>query len=606
MRRRRQRPFEFFAQSGTVTAFEKDAGKIWHKPTAETGSVKTKGNPNGRERDLPVPTALLAAGLLLFVLGCATQGFPPGGPVDKTPPEIVRTEPGQHALNVPRNEKVTIWFSEKIDPRSLKDAVFISPNPGKRVKIRLKGKRLEIRFLDSLLADVTYTVTLGTGLQDLRRNRLRESFTLAFSTGSKLDRNWISGRVFAEKPQEVTVWAYFLPPGGDVFPWKQEPQYITQCGADGRFRLNNLARRSYRLFAVRDRNKNRLAEPRLDDIGLTWRDVSLQKDSSGVDGRLFRLMKLDTSRVHILDLLQPDRRHLYLRFSREVLPLGPVLLRGPSGKTYPVLSISVPQDAPAVWHIATPPRAADSIQVTIVGVGNRRGQVWRDTLRAGFRSTDRPDTARPRLLVIHPPDSSRVVLPDQAIEFQFSEALDSTSFVRGFSLWRDSVRCRPRIKWQNLAAVSILPAGQRWSYGTWYHLKLEPAQISDLAGNPLLRADSVYSWRVVPEDTLSAVLGTVADEDTTDTSSVVLELRDLVRDTVVRSIRLDAPGPYRFDPVLPGKYAVQGFRDRDGNGRYSYGSVLPFVPAERFFVGQDTILVRARWPNEGNNYRFKK
>ena len=53
--------------------------------------------------------------------------------------------------------------------------------------------------------------------------------------------------------------------------------------------------------------------------------------------------------------------------------------------------------------------------------------------------------------------------------------------------------------------------------------------------------------------------------------------------------------------LLPGHYFLDCFRDSDGNGRYSYGHTFPFVPAERFAVYPDTVVLRSRWPNEGND-----
>ena len=68
-----------------------------------------------------------------------------------------------------------------------------------------------------------------------------------------------------------------------------------------------------------------------------------------------------------------------------------------------------------------------------------------------------------------------------------------------------------------------------------------------------------------------------------------------------KQIILDKPGPYQFEKLFPGLYLIYGFRDRDGNGEYSYGKVIPYQPAERFFFFPDTIKTRSRWPNEGND-----
>ena len=64
---------------------------------------------------------------------------------------------------------------------------------------------------------------------------------------------------------------------------------------------------------------------------------------------------------------------------------------------------------------------------------------------------------------------------------------------------------------------------------------------------------------------------------------------------------LPQPGAYRFNAILPGQYLLECFRDRDGNGRFSPGKPYPYEPSERFIVYSDTVKIRSKWPNEGND-----
>jgi uncharacterized protein (DUF2141 family) len=71
------------------------------------------------------------------------------------------------------------------------------------------------------------------------------------------------------------------------------------------------------------------------------------------------------------------------------------------------------------------------------------------------------------------------------------------------------------------------------------------------------------------------------------------------------SVNIPDTGKYMFENVVEGQYALKCFRDRDNNGKYSFGNPYPFIPSERFALYPDTIKVRARWPVEGVNIRFK-
>ncbi|NQT26050.1 hypothetical protein HQ585_11885, partial [candidate division KSB1 bacterium] len=53
---------------------------------------------------------------------------------------------------------------------------------------------------------------------------------------------------------------------------------------------------------------------------------------------------------------------------------------------------------------------------------------------------------------------------------------------------------------------------------------------------------------------------------------------------------------------LPGLYQLEAYRDEDQDGKYTHGLPWPYHVSERFAVLQDTVKLRVRWPNEGNNF----
>jgi len=71
------------------------------------------------------------------------------------------------------------------------------------------------------------------------------------------------------------------------------------------------------------------------------------------------------------------------------------------------------------------------------------------------------------------------------------------------------------------------------------------------------------------------------------------------------SLVVTQAGEYRFSDLLPGRYLLSAFLDLDGNGRFGFGRPTPFVPAEPFWVSQDTVTVRARWETAGVDILLK-
>jgi hypothetical protein len=236
-------------------------------------------------------------GIILFFLACAKQGFPPGGPEDRTPPSILRTLPQSGQTDVDSRIKIQVWFNERIRPNTVENAVFITPRPDNPVRIRCRGSRADLVMSEPLRPERTYVVTFGSGIKDYRNNAMRESFTLAFSTGSKLDHGEIAGRVVGiEDARGIGVWAYRLDNSESPDPGRLEAEYIVQCGIQGDFRMTHLSPGLYRLFAVRDRSSDLLYQPGIDEIGMAASDVrSEEGDSLFRQTFFFKIGREDTS-----------------------------------------------------------------------------------------------------------------------------------------------------------------------------------------------------------------------------------------------------------------------------------------------------------------------
>lgn len=536
---------------------------------------------------------------------CANQGMPPGGPEDKTPPEIIHTIPDINSTNVPRTTEVEFEFSENIQDNSLKSLIFISPNPGKGFTIKAKGNKINLEFTDSLIANVTYSITLGTGIKDLRGNKLKESYTLGFATGDRLDEKQISGQVFTDKPTEVTVWAYFYSDGEAVNPGKDQPIYVTQCDNEGKFKLSNLASRHYRLFAVRDQDKNLLYNLGREQIGVTSSDVDLTGKETHIQNRLFRMMEEDSSHLKILSLDQLDRRKIRVRFSKPIL-LEPeisnsIILYNHLGDSIVVMNAYPSSDTKDIWSITTPPRDTVNFQLGFKNLRDLYGRSIQDTVNTNFNSVSNPDTTKPILLSVTPPDSSQLVFPNQPFIFTFSETMAAINDTL-FTVSEDSLNPFTT-NWKYPYQLEILPEIS-WEGNKWIQFQLNEIKFRDSAGNVLEIEKTHYSWKILNPDTLSSISGSISDQDSLGQSRFYLQLEKVGAGRDEKSVVHIDSTFYLFNDILPGKYILSGYRDADKNGIYSLGSTFPFVLSERFFVAQDTILVRAKWPNEGNNYTF--
>ncbi len=560
------------------------------------------------------PILIILQFCILIYSGCAKQGFPPGGPIDKVPPEVVRVIPDQGAVFVDPDVRVSFWFSESLQPSSVERAVFITPFQGDGVKIKIKGRRLTIKFPEPLKRDVTYVITLGTEIKDYHGNPMSSSFTLAFSTGEKLDEGEISGRVFGKSSAfGVGVWAYRLIDSEDIDPTQKTPDYIVQCEEGGDFIFTHLSQGVYRVFAVLDRAGDMFYQPGEDDIGITFEDVVIS-DTTGLkaDSVFFQMFREDTTLPLLSRAVQISRNHLLLQFSEPVLsdkPLSEDLFRITLSEdtTTDVAIFDAYQDPKKkhIIHIVTKDLLGQSkYRVSAVGLHDEQGNILDNEYNTIlFSGNSDPDTTSPRIVEINPGPQDVDVSLAVNVCIVFNEPMDSSGSSRGLTVKDTLDRVLDGlVVWQNPQKVTFLPA-ERLKSQTEYIISIKGEYLRDLAGNSII--DTVCTFKTINKDTLSSIEGVVYDPDSCAVGRIFVTVRQAESNGISYSDTIPGPGEYRIEDILPGLYILECFRDEDGNGIYSNGRPRPFKPAERFVIDYaDTIKVRSRWPNEGNDIRL--
>ena len=477
------------------------------------------------------------------------------------------------------------------------------------MKYKWRGRKLSIRFPSPLQLNRTYVITLGTGLRDYRNNAMDSTFVLAFSTGEALDRGEITGHLYmTEDARGVDVWAYRMKNGKDPDPMQYPPDYIVQCEANGRFRFTHLAEGRYRLFVIRDLAADRLYERMEDEIGLTFRDASLDSTNGFSDQNLaFRLTREDTLGPALTRVRAMDRNHVVFQFSEDIVV--------PDTLSRTAFTISAEESKERIFignYYPDPLNKrvihvyVDSLQEGIeydAGAGNLSDQTGNllsaDYAKVTFEGTGQADTSRPSLLLIDPAPNAKMVALNKKFRLVFNEFMDTLMFQAGFQIADTTGRIVDgSLKWMNPAEVVFNPE-TGWEGETIYKVSLSDSGITDIAGNSI--SDTLFQFQTLNPDTLSEILGNVVDPDSSASGRIFIQAKQLKNPELFYGLVLEQPGPYCIKNILPGQYKLDAYRDEDHNGHYSYGEILPFLPAERFVVYPDTIVVRTRWPNEGNN-----
>ncbi len=570
-----------------------------------------------KEYDLHITYGLLIIVSLFCFSNCARQVAPTGGPPDKIPPRIFKVTPDNDSTMVPLDQQVEFEFNESMNRKTLDKAIFITPHPGDRVKYKWKGRKLRVEFQDSLKTNRTYVITLGTDLKDSHGNSLQKSYTLAFSTGTEISNGKISGKVYSdEKAQGILMWAYILEEGQDVDPEERPGDYITQTDAEGLFELSYLSEGVYRIFAIMDKDKNRFFETGLDGLGITFKDIELTKDSLAVSNINFKTTIKDTIGPALVSVSAQDRNHLVVRFDENLLNDGVEVLtnytiRTTKTSTEDSLGINLAflnkRDPMEIIFVTDPQIPQMEYEIEIQNLMDiSKNPIDLDYNRVEFIASSIADTVKPKIISSAPEDSARSVFLDANISFNFTEAMDQNSLQHSFQLRDSSGQVLPGLfQWDTSAFVNFSPTKDLESLSS-YTVEVKLDSVFDLFGNAIADSTFLSAFTTINTDTLSSISGTVIDEDSTAQGQIFLKASQTEANGQSYQIQFDVPGPYTFKDILPGTYIIEGFRDRDNNGQYSYGTAVPFHPAERFLVYPEKITIKSRWPNDGNDITFTK
>lgn len=207
---------------------------------------------------------LAALALVAALASCAKKGPPSGGPPDLEPPHIVETKPDSGSASVPLRTLLSVTFSEGMEPRSSGEAIELAPPITIRQR-RWSGRTVTLVLEDSLKADHTYTLFVGSGARDRHGNPLVDARAVVFTTAPKFPAGVIEGRVdgVGFKPAGTTLWCYR--DGHEPDSTARDFDALGVADAAGQFRVAGLTvPGKWQVWGFADLNHNRSFEPETD------------------------------------------------------------------------------------------------------------------------------------------------------------------------------------------------------------------------------------------------------------------------------------------------------------------------------------------------------
>ncbi len=551
--------------------------------------------------------------LMLAWAGCANPTSPDGGPKDVTPPEIVGIFPEPNSVGV-KTLTIRFSFNKHVDRNSFQQSLFISPVIPD-LEYVWRGRDVELKFYDSLRVNTTYSVTVGSDVHDTReRTRMSDSFTLAFSTGPEIDIGVIGGRVIDREPAGIYIFAFLLADSvhaDTLNPAEVEPDYITQSGTDGSFRLPYLRFGTYRILAVRDQFRNRLYDRLNDAYGVYRNDISITEESPEYSGVIVRVHKPDLTEPFVSRVTADNRSRIVVRFSKQMDPdfavpeTFTIVHASDTTEVLPVYAVSARRQTPTEFFLFT--EAQDTVEYVLTistDAADRFGNVLLpDSRRTVFRGNPEKPGAPAGIDYLFPANNSTQIHLDPEIAIQFSvpvyseipELLVSVSDT-------NNIAVDVRYAWRDESTLAIVPLNRLESLMK-YTIAVRMDSLPPVDG--LVHEDSLYmsTFTTIDRALLGTIEGSVRANDQSP-YTVKAERVPQGREPEIFGVTIGSPGPYSLERIPQGTYTLWGFRDNAAGGEYDFGEIFPFRGSAPFTVYPDTVRVRARWTVDGINLDF--
>jgi len=216
--------------------------------------------------------------LFFLIVSCANILPPTGGDKDISPPKI-KDIIMEEFLKNESSKVVKFEFDENIQFNKWEENFYISPPIKSIVRQQIKGRELMITIEDSLLEDITYTLTLSDCIKDLNEGNILNDLSFSFSTGDAFDTLTLSGTLKdAYTLGSVSnAWIMLFKENiDDTVIFKSSPCYISKTNRNGDFYFPNLKAKNYKVTALTGKDFIYDLE---EEIAFFDRKINISKDS---------------------------------------------------------------------------------------------------------------------------------------------------------------------------------------------------------------------------------------------------------------------------------------------------------------------------------------
>lgn len=566
---------------------------------------------------------------------CANIGNPSGGPIDKTPPIFMRSNPTPNAVNV-KDRKIEIFFDEIVTLKDPSTKIIVSPAQTEMPRMSALGRKVTVELVDSLLPNTTYTIDFSNSIQDNNEGNAIDNFAFAFSTGSVIDSMRVSGYVLDSRtlePMQSVVVGLQSNLADSAFH-KEKLQRVALTNDRGQFTIRNVSPGSYHIFALKDLDRDyKFGNPTEDiafldsiivpSIGSREAADTVYNDLNEIDTIMRATRPAYFPNDILLSMFNEDRKSQYLANNLRVDSTRISLTFAAASDTLPSLSIVGRNDVPDQWYTLErsqtndtltywirPPHlvSADTLIVatTYLRTDTASNLSWgTDTLKFTFqrqkakkkkKNEETDSLEQIRFMELHPlaNGTQEVYAPLLLQTGTPIERYSREAFHLQRKLQNDTTFYPAEIKSIALRDSTLnrrdLMLKVDWEPGAAYKLAVDSLAMTDIYGLQTKPLKVDFNVRKMEE------YGNIVFNIPAVRDSAIVELLDgtdkVVLHTPVKNHRAELLN------LQPGKYYARLFIDRNGNGKYDTGNYDMHLQPEETVYYPGAINLKKNWDVE--------
>jgi hypothetical protein len=530
---------------------------------------------------------ILFALLCLFAFErCAQQVAPTGGKKDSIPPNLIESNPLNKTLNF-KGKKIELFFDEYVVVDNINQKLIITPEADNPYSYKQNGTSVLLSFKNDFKDSTTFTLNFGDAIKDYAEKNPAKNLKLVFSTGAALD----SGRVYGtvkdirtNKPIfDALVGLYNLTDTLNIM--KQKPYYFSRTDSSGRFSIENIQIREYKLIAIDDKNRNMLYNPKDERMGFREEPVNASSDSVSYHLDMF----LSDNTALKIQRTIPRVNNYSIVFSKSIEKVAvnfvnkdslPYLLE--AGGNLKFFNVGTHPDSTLVKLTATDSLGTATEFEQKIAFQTQRGK---ERQKDPFTLTTLPESNKPLENIF----TYKFILnkPVQSVdESKISLITDSLTHepLSAFKYTWNANRNEIIVNAKSFAKDSI-----KWD--------LPKGSIISVEGDTLQK--SFLKHPVIKEEDYGLINGRVINADSLN---LIVELVD----EQYKTIQTLYSTPYKFRNIPQGKYFLRVTIDKNRNKRWDTGEMDKNLQPEPIYYLPDKILLKANFELSDINLTIPK